>query len=718
MKKRFISVVIATLFLAPFVQGVVPSKWEIRSQKDFLEGKFKGISISEEGFLSLSPKEEKIEGPPEEFYLSYILTKEGVAYLGTGHSGKIYRIDSAGQAELYYQVPEMDVYCLTLDKKGRLYAGTSPNGKIYKITAKDKGDVFFNPPEKYIWDLLFTEKGNLLAAVGESGGIYQINKEGEGELILKAAQNHILCLKLNEKGELLAGSGGKGLLYQISQSPRTKILFESPYEEIKSIALDDQGHIYAAAGGVVRREGEEEIAPIQVKSETDITLTVTPTSVETKKAVPSKEKQPSALYRVSPEGIAERIWYSDEELIYTLIWDGGGKRLIFGTGNKGRIYALNKKGEFSLLVQKDSEQVYSLIPFETKIYTISNNPSILTVLYPEQRFDGEYLSQIYDTRTVSSWGKIVWEAVVPSEDSIQFQTRSGNSKESNQTWSGWSPPYKKKEGEQVLSPKARYLQFKIIFKSQSGKTSPSLQKITLFYIQANLAPVLTRLELLPANQVFLKPPEQEEIIWGADAESRQPSDDKGKIKTYVLTKKVERKGFQTVIWEAFDQNGDNLLFALYIRREDERRWRALREKWEEKIFAFDTLSFPDGVYFIKVEASDILSNPLGMELKSEKLSSPLIIDNSLPVIRDFQAVKEKNKLTVTFAAEDTTSSIEEVNYIIRPDGWRIVFPVDGICDSKQENFKLSIPLPSKSDNLITVKVKDRRGNIGVYRHSF
>jgi len=718
MKRGFIAGVMAMLFLVPFLEGVVPRKWEIRSQKDFLNGKFKGISISEEGSLFLSPKEEKIEGPSEEFYLSYILTKDGTAYLGTGHAGKIYRIDSTGQAELYYQVPEMDVYCLALDKNDRLYAGTSPNGKIYKITAKDKGDVFFNPQEKYIWDLLFTEKGILLAAVGESGGIYEINKEGEGKSILKAKQNHILCLRQNENGVLLAGSGGKGLLYQILQGPRAKILFESPYEEIKSIALDDEGHVYAAAGGVVKEPEREGITPLQVPSETDITLTVTPTSVEAEKAVPSKEKQPSTLYRVSPEGLAKEVWHSDEELIYALIWDGERKRLLFGTGDKGRIYTINKKEKVSLLLQKDSEQVYSLVPFDNKIYSLANNPSNLTVLYPEQRFDGEYLSQVFDTQTVSSWGKLEWEAEVPEGASIQFQTRTGNAKEHDQTWSEWSPPYQKKEGEQVLSPKARYLQFKIIFKSQSGKSSPSLQRVTHFYIQTNLEPVLANLELLPANQVFLKPPEQEEIIWGADAESLQLSEAEDKAKMYVMAKKVERKGFQSVIWRASDPNRDNLLYTLYIRREDERQWRVLKEKWPEKIFAFDTLSFPDGIYFIKVDASDILSNPPGMELKAEKVSSPLIIDNSLPMIKEFQAVREKNKLTITFLAEDATSSIKEVNYIIRPEGWKIVFPVDGICDSKQENFKFTVTLPSRSDDLFTVKVKDSRGNIGVYRHSF
>ena len=133
-------------------QGVVPQKWEIRSKDDFLKGKFDGISVSYDGILSLSPQEDKISGPEEEFYLSLLGSPEGVIYLGTGHGGKIYRIKKGGEPELYFQVPEMDVYCLARDKRGNLYAGTSPNGKVWKITDKGKGDIFFNPREKYIWD--------------------------------------------------------------------------------------------------------------------------------------------------------------------------------------------------------------------------------------------------------------------------------------------------------------------------------------------------------------------------------------------------------------------------------------------------------------------------------------------------------------------------------------------------------------------------------------
>ena len=715
MKRLLVPVFVTLVFLVQALQGVVPQKWEIRSKDDFLEGKFDGISVSYDGILFLSPEEEKISGPEEEFYLSLLITPDGILYLGTGHGGKIFRIRKGGEPELYFQVPEMDIYCLARDRKGDLYAGTSPNGKIWKITDKGKGDIFFNPREKYIWDLLFVDKDVLLAAVGENGGIYEINSEGEGNLILKAEENHILCLKRETNGDLFAGSGGKGLLYRISKAKKASILFESPYEEIKSIALDKEGNIYAAASGAVIKPEKEEA---QVSLIRETAVTVSPATTETEEVPSLVRKQPSALYKIDKEGMAKRLWHSNEELIYSLLWNEREGKLIFGTGDKGRIYSVDKDEKISLVVQKKSELVYLLLPYDSETYFLANNPSDLSIFYPDQRFSGEYLSRVMDTRTISSWGRIEWEATIPSGSTLQFQTRSGNSSSPNETWGNWSPPYQKKQGEQALSPKARYVQFKVMFKTQSGKISPLLQKVSLFYLQANVAPAIKKLEILPPNDVYLKPPEQEEIIWGADVRISERAVSKDKEKSLFIAKKTERKGYQTIIWEAADENGDALLFSCYIKGEDESQWRVLNEKWTDAIYAFDTLSFPDGIYFLKLVVSDIPSNPVGTELKSDKTSGPFIIDNSLPTVKNFKAEREKNNLKVTFSAEDSLSYIKEVRYLIRPDEWQSIFPVDGICDSKWENFSLTLTLPLRFDNLLTVKVKDRHGNIGVYKYTF
>jgi hypothetical protein len=411
------------------------------------------------------------------------------------------------------------------------------------------------------------------------------------------------------------------------------------------------------------------------------------------------------------------LWSSGDEMVYTLIWKADDQKVVFGTGPKGRIYSIDKDEKVSLLLQEDSEQVFELVPLDSRVYVLSNNPCYLGQLLTEQRLSGEYLSSVLDARTPASWGRIAWEGSVDAGASLQLQTRSGNTAEPNAAWSEWSPPYQKKE-EQVLSPKARFLQVRALFKTQTGKVSPVISKLAVFYLQTNIAPVISRLELLRPNEVFLKLPEQEDVILGVEKNLAEQPAKKDDLKVTFPAKKTERKGFQTITWEASDENGDALRYAISLRREGEAEWRVIQDGWTESLYAFDTLSYPDGTYSVKITASDSPSNPVGLDLKSDKVGPPLVIDNSLPVIKNFTAVRNGAAMDVSFQAEDAFSTVEEVKWLVRPGEWRVVFPVDGIADSKSETFKFSVRIPPGAENLITVRVKDSYGNVGVYRQTF
>ncbi len=708
------------LFSAVTAHAVTPQKWQLLRLEQFLKGKFDGISVSYTGALSLAPRVEKLQGPAEEFYLSVYSSQNGDLFLGTGHAGNIYKIDKDGKAELYFHTSEMDVYCLAQDARGTLYAGTSPNGKIYRITASMEGKPFFDPEERYIWDLEFIEDDVLLAAVGETGGIYQISPEGQGTELLKAKENHILCLLRTPEGDLLAGSGGKGRLYRLSRDRTPSILFDSPFEEIRTLTLDSQGTIYAAAGGVMAQPaaGKPASDAVRAAPDTGVTITVTPEGAAPVESLNTRKRQPGALYQIGTDGMAKQIWSSQEDMIYSLLWDSAAQRVIFGTGNRGRIYAADRNLKVSLLLQKESEQVYGLLKGNSRIHTLANNPPELSLIYPEQSSRGKYTSEVFDARQLSSWGRIEWDALLLKGTTLQVQTRSGNSDRPNQTWSNWSPPYQRSEGEQILNPRARYIQFKLLFKTDSGRSSPEISKVTLFYLQANVPPVISQFEILPVNTVFMEPSAPDDKIMGLNVGPAAEALLRKDPSNMAVAKKEERKGYQTVVWIAADKNGDGLLYSLSIKERRGEQWRLIGSRLVSKIFSFETVTLPDGEYEMKLEASDSPSNPQGRELKDEKLSRPFVIDNSLPIISGVEVKQNRSRLDIKFTARDSFSHIREAKYLIRPDEWRILFPQDGICDSRLEQFDLSIALPYQADNMITLKVVDEHGNVGIYRAQY
>lgn len=729
MRKAALAGALTILCAASLAHAVVPRKWELRTREDFLRGKFEGISLSSDGTIVLAPREETTAGPAEEFYLSFLPGPDGDAFIGTGHGGKVYRIGRDGKSELYFQAPEMDVTCLARDAKGVLYAGTSPNGKIYRIVAAGKGEPFFDPGEKYIWDLLFAESGSLLAAVGETGGIYEITPQGEGRSLLKAGENHILCLRRNAGGEILAGSGGGGLIYRL-RSGRASVLYESDYEEVRSLAFDTAGNIYAAAsgtrakkdGGAAAAEAEPD-APVRIDAGVSVVVSASGAAAVQEAPAQAAAPQspgsgaaagPGAVFKIGPDGVARRLWSSSEEMVYSLAFEEERGRLLFGTGPQGRIYALEADEKLSLLTQSGAEQAYLLHPVETRVHVLANNPATLSVLHPEQRFEGEYVSMTLDTKTVSSWGRVSWDAEASDGATVQVQTRSGNTGEPGTGWSDWSPPYQRGE-EQILSPRARFLQFRVLMKTPSGRNSPALRRLTLFHLQTNIAPRFARLEFLKPNEVYLKLPPQEDVVLGLERTAATGMDGSERP---LISRKVERAGYRTAQWEAADENGDALVYAIAIRRDGETSWRTIQDEWAESYFAFDTRTFPDGVYYLRLSAADRPSNPAGTELSGEKISVPFVIDNSLPVVSGFTARRTGTGLELAFQAEDAFSPIEEVQYLVRPDEWRVVFPADGMCDSRTEAFKFAVTLPDGADGLITVRVRDAHGNIGIHRQAF
>ena len=161
-------------------------------------------------------------------------------------------------------------------------------------------------------------------------------------------------------------------------------------------------------------------------------------------------------------------------MIYTLLWREAEERSSSApAGRAGSTPSTGRRGWPCSSRRAPSRSISSSrsIPRSTSWRTI---PATSALLLPEQRFAGEYTSPVLDARTLASWGRIVWDAAVAAGASVQLQTRSGNTNEPNATWSDWSPFYGKTE-EQVLSPKARFLQVKVILRTQTGKSSPGLR---------------------------------------------------------------------------------------------------------------------------------------------------------------------------------------------------------------------------------------------------
>ncbi len=705
--------IIILFLIFPVLQifSSLPNKFS-KEGEEFLKGKFSGTALFEEGIV-LSLKDKKIDSPSEEFYFSVISDSKGNLYLGTGHDGKLWMIDSKGKWSLLFDAPEMDILSLAIDLSGNIYCATSPNGKVYKIFSDGKSNVYFDPEEKFIWDMVLDERGNLYVACGEKAVIYRVSPDGSAKEIFTSSENHIFKILLTKEG-IIAGTGGEGLLIKVEDN-KFSVLYDPPYKEVKEVIIDSQNNIWI---GCNSKTSDQKIAspketPISVTPSVSVEVVAFAIPDETKEVKISGEEKGSGIFKITPSGLAKEVWSSSDEVVFSLSYSRKEEKIYFGTGPKGRIYAIDSNEKKFLVLQKDSESIYRI----TDNYFITNNPARLFSIESSQEMEGEYLSEIIDADMISNWGRISWIADLPEGTSVQLMTRSGNKKVVDESWSAWSPPYKNSLGENVLSPRGRFIQFRALLKSSLPLKTPILRRVEIFYLQVNAPPLIKSIKVYPPHETFQKPLSLEEEIMGYDKDKGLPekTDEGLALLAKASGKKIYKKGFRTISWEAEDPNRDKISYTVLIKEEKDKNWRVVKSDYTETIISLDTFIFEDGIYRVKIVASDVLSNPLNLSLQSEKISAPFFIDNTPPTVENLSFKEVAGKIQLTFTVKDNITPIKEVYYSFELGKWFVAFPKDGICDSMVENFILEIPRDKKD---VVIKVMDTLDNVTVVRKSF
>jgi hypothetical protein len=350
------------------------------------------------------------------------------------------------------------------------------------------------------------------------------------------------------------------------------------------------------------------------------------------------------------------------------------------------------------------------------------NPGKLLRLSSAQAAKGSYTSEVQDASTVSTWGTLSWRGGTPAGTSVTLFSRSGNTAVPDETWSPWSSGYTKQEGEQIASPKARYLQWKVEL-AGTGTATPVVTSVTAAYLQRNLRPAVTSITLHPPGVVFQKPFSSGDTeVAGFDgvtsdkraAAASAPGVPVTASTTPPLGRRGYQKGLQTFIWKAEDDNEDDLSYDVLYRREGDTSWKPLKRNLTDPIFVWDTTSVPNGTYVVKIVASDAPGNPPGTALAGERESRSFDIDNSPPEIAVTSVRREGGKTVVVFTVKDAFSPLQRVEYSLDSDRWRPIYPKDGLADSPSEAFEVSVDADG-ADRAIVLRAVDAMNNVATAR---
>ena len=745
-------VCLISLGLAAHLVASSPAFWEMTSYQDFIKGKLEGLSLSRDGRLTLAPKLDTVFTSGQPVIWSIAQGSDGTLYAGTGHRGRVYKVTPSGQSSILFASDQPEVFAIAVDSRGVVYAGTSPNGKIYRIE-DGKATEYFAPGAKYIWSLVVGPDNALYAGTGDTGKIYRVTGQNSGEEYYSTGQSHVTSLSFDRGGQLLAGSEPNGMLFRVSSKDKAFVLYNAGLPEIRAAAQASDGSIYAVGmGGSVNRRLQQMNQGLQGLGgaagmptfSTSITVTADASAQAGGDVKPPDPNKPaatpapvaatpaaatvattaanavevsgvdkSAIYKIHPDNTVETLWSSKEENVYDLL--PAGDQVLFSTDSNGRIYRLSPDRRLTLVLQTNEGAATRLLQSGGAMLAATGNLGRIYRLESETAPAGSYESPVYDAGAAARWGRLHWTGDAAG-GSIAFRTRTGNNLRPDQTWSDWSASVKMND-VQIASPNARYVQWRAEL-TRSGATTPSLENVSIAYLIQNSPPLVK--SITATMQVSSTPAKSSGTssagstaaysITVTDTGDAGPSTSTG-TPTQTLSRAASQQ--LTLSWQAEDPDGDRLVYTIYFRGEGERDWKLLKANVHESSYSLDGDTLADGRYFFRVVASDRESNPPDSAREAELISSPVLIDNTPPVIAVASQELKNGVLDVVFSGTDVASALRRCEYSLDAGAWVPMQSEDGVIDSPMERFHLHLENVPAGEHVLVLRVVDSGNNAGL-----
>ena len=475
-----------------------PKRWELTDFRTLQRGTMQGVAATTNGTLLLAAQPQRLARLELDYIWCLTYDSRGSLYVGGGMPARIVVVNPDGTVQRTLNLPGLMVTALASASDGAVYAGVSPEGKVYRLR-EGQLEPLVSTDARYI--------NALLAADGDDGGTQVYIATGaparlilwdRGVLreLLRTDETHFTALTRDTKGNLYVGSAERGVVYRCSPSGVVQPVADLREPTISALACDAQGNLYIGT-------------------------------------MPAGN-----LYRLSPEGVLKPLYSQGRLNLRHLLIQGD--MLYALTGDC--LYALHcgtsaEAEPLLLLVRQPMEFVCAAgsSRFGTSSYLVlaSAHEAQLWSLPSQQ--EGTYLSPVLDAGQQANWGMIRWLAQASEGTQVAIQTRSGNTREPDSSWSAWSEPYTDPEGSPILSPPARFLQVRVRL---AGTPSPEVRALTVTYMPANRPPEAQLLTPKPY------------AVWS----------DK-----------------QTIRWSARDPDGDALRFEVEISSDGGKSWQKLKD---------------------------------------------------------------------------------------------------------------------------------------------
>jgi hypothetical protein len=549
--KQYLLTLIIFLFII-FIYG--SDRIATYGGKKLLEGKGNGIMISEK-FISNGYNIKKITEADEEYFNS-VCIKNNILYIGTGISGKIYKV-SNNNIELFIDSIGGSIKSLTIKEK-EIFAGTSPEGKLFKININDKSTETYYTKETAINDM-FALNGSILLATSPAGKIFEF-KNGQLKLWKQfdvTSINRIVKYK--------------GKLYIICSDPAIIFITDIKGNVIKNYQFCD-----------------DEISDVVFSGDTLFTAINTKSNVN---------KFKSIVYKSDINFNTNIILAKFKDIIYSMgILD---RSLILSIGELGHLYSL-KMDELFKVHEIDDLMITIFSSYKDGLIGLSSHKGTLYKITKNVKGKGVYTTEPIFFKNPVRFARIETN----KKGDIRTFYRVSNNKIIDTIPANWKR-YSKSSitGENPST----YMQIKYILGYRS-----KIYGYSLYYRERNNPPVIDSFVLSPPGVVY---PDGKIISYPrVVSKIKKTRLKKSGFNLNPRAKDAENHKRSITVY-AKDKDTDPIFYTIFLNSKYFKKKYLLIEHDTLFSFVIETDKYPDGTYtlYIKTEDSEGISDSLETE---------------------------------------------------------------------------------------------------------
>ncbi|HEY5954985.1 MAG TPA: hypothetical protein VIV60_00480, partial [Polyangiaceae bacterium] len=525
---------------------------------------------------------------------------------------------------------------------------------------------------EHVWQLAFDKKnGALYAATGPDGKLLRIEKDGRSSVQFDAPESHLISLAILPDGAVAVGSSDKAKLYRVDGPSHATTLYDFGRTEVRAITVNAQGDLYAIANDI---KSTAALSSARTGSSENSSNSPSPSS--------SKVKGRGLLLRIARNGVPEVLLDDDSEHFTSLGLGKDGQPYV-GTGVEGRVYTVNAQRQSVLMADVEARQITAQTLVGALPALISSDPAGVHVVQGQGGRQSIWTSKVFDAGLRAIFGRLDWESSGP----LEFMTRTGNTREPDDTWSPWSTPLR--NPGRLVSPQARYIQLRARW---GLDPKAELYRVEIPFVTDNQRAVLTHIDA-----------GSDRAAGDGIVASGGPVSGRGNPEL-------------NVDWNVDNPDKDTLRYRVYYRLVGTNDWYDMLpadEVLTKTNYKWDTASLPEGRYRIKIVATDELSNPPDRVTRHEFESGVVLVDNTPPVLLDLELVGKR----LRGRAVDGLGPIQRVEVSVAgTNDWIPLSPLDSIYDEPTEGFDMSLNdwLPL-GRHILAVRAYDAANNF-VVRH--